>query len=229
MEINNETLGVAAEKVICDFSGLDASSIAHRSNAGLEIRILPLIQSALKLLPTLVKYQGDGRGYRGGQSKSTIDFTTIKGESLSVKTTKNSSFKLCPSECGQPGRETFDLYFGHLYQGKIDNSTFKQLVFAKVDQMLPIYLAHLFDCDYLLHVFIDSPSDGYRIFKKANLPQFKWNLNNFSFTRPSVSQWNESNTVRYNGITLGEFQVHNHRNSLKFRFNISNLAIVMGL
>ena len=50
-----------------------------------------------------------------------------------------------------------------------------------------------------------------------------WDINKFSFSQPTIDTWKESNTVYYDGVTLGEFQVHNNRNCFKFRFNFDNL------
>jgi hypothetical protein len=225
MEINNETLGQAAEKVICDLNGLDSSEFAHRSNENLERRITPIIKEALKELPRITQHVGLERGARGGQSKSTIDFYCGE-KTLSIKTTKNKSFKLCPSECGQPGANTFDLYFGHLYEGEIDHQKCKTLVINKIDEMIPIYLNHLFDCDYMLLVYVDSPGDGFHIYKKESIPVLEWNISKFSFTR-GLEDWNESTTIKYDNISIAEFQLHQHRNSYKFRFHILNLLKVI--
>lgn len=35
--------------------------------------------------------------------------------------------------------------------------------------------------------------------------------------------WNESNTVKYSNVSIGEFQVHNKRNCFKFRFNMDGI------
>jgi len=224
-KINNETLGQAAEKVICDLSGLDSSNFAYRSHPSLEDRITPIIQKALLNLPAITKHVGLESGTRGGQSKSTIDFY-CKERTISVKTTKNRSFKLCPSECGQPGSETFDIYFGHLYEGKINHQKCKTLVIQKIDKMIPIYLDHLFDCDYMLLVYVNSPNDGFYIYEKKSIPNIEWDINKFSFTR-GLNNWNESTTIKYGDISIAEFQLHQHRNSYKFRFHILNLFTVM--
>jgi hypothetical protein len=50
----------------------------------------------------------------------------------------------------------------------------------------------------------------------------RYHYDNFSFTK-NVRTWNESNTVKYNGVTIGEFQVHNHRDNFKFRFNMNGI------
>jgi len=227
MEINNESLGQTVEKVICDISHLDTSGVRHRSIPELEIIVNPLLVLACKELPLIVKHVGLERGDRGGQSKSTIDFYCKNGETISVKSTKTSSHKVCPSECGQPGRETFDIYFGHLYQGKVDYNKFKQVCLSNSYQMIPIYLDHLFDCDYLLWVYFGNEM-GCKIIKKKAIPLFKWDEKRFSFSK-SMQSWNESCTVYYDSITIGEYQAHNHRNCYKFRFNLKNLCRVLGV
>ena len=42
-----------------------------------------------------------------------------------------------------------------------------------------------------------------------------WEKEKFTFTRQTIEKWNESNTVKYDGISIGEFQVHNNRNCFK--------------
>ena len=58
---------------------------------------------------------------------------------------------------------------------------------------------------------------------KESIKEFCWKKEKFSFTRPTLEEWNESNTVKYDGLSIGEFQVHSNRNCYKFRFNLSNL------
>ena len=55
----------------------------------------------------------------------------------------------------------------------------------------------------------------------------KWDPSLFSFTKPSIELWNESNTIKYNNTSLGEFQVHKNRSSYKFRFNLENLEEII--
>ena len=224
-DINNETLGQTAEKVICDLSNLDSSHLLKRSDPYLEKRITPLVEDSLSKLPDITKHTGLEQGTRGGQSKSTVDFYA-NDITISVKTTKNRSFKLCPSECGQPGNETFDLYFGHLYDGKINNQKCKELVINKINHMIPIYIKHLFDCDYLLLIYINSPNDGFYIYEKNIIKDIYWEFKDFAFTR-GLDNWNESTTVKYKNLSIGEFQIHNHRNCYKFRFHILNLSKVI--
>lgn len=231
MDVNNESLGQTAEKVICDISGLDYSGLIGRSIPWLEIAIKPILEEACRKLPKIVRHVGLERGLRGGQSKSTIDFYFQSGETLSVKTTKNTNCKVCPSECGQPGGDTFDQYFHHLYDDlndKITYQKFKRLCLEKSHIMMPIYLKHLFDCDYLIWLYYDQKQKGFKIIKKSDITNFEWKKDNFTFSK-TYETWNESCTIKYDGITLGEYQVHNHRNNYKFRFNMNNLCAILGL
>ncbi len=86
----------------------------------------------------------------------------------------------------------------------------------------------LFDSDYLLWIKEDKNGDfSLDYFPKHYGCNFKWDPNKFSFTC-DLNSWNESNTVKYNGVTLGEFQVHKNRNCYKFRFDLSNLEKIIG-
>ena len=44
----------------------------------------------------------------------------------------------------------------------------------------------------------------------------------FTFTK-DLKNWNESTTIKYNNISIGEFQIHNNRNNIKFRYILENL------
>jgi hypothetical protein len=231
MDINNESLGQTAEKVICDLNGIDSSNLLRRSIPQLEIEIRPYLEDACKKLPKIVRHSGLESGNHGGQSKSVVDFYGINNETISVKTTKNSNCKVCPSECGQPGGGTFDRYFRHLYNDpneKITYDKFKALCLEKSHEMMPVYIEHLFDCDYLLWLYFDKRNKGYKIVEKKSISSFAWLKERFSFTK-DIGTWNESCTVKYDGLSIGEYQVHNHRNNYKFRFNLNNLCDVMNL
>jgi hypothetical protein len=227
MPINNESYGQTIEKIICDIYNLDSSEFQHRSVPELEPVLRPLALQACKVIPRIAKHVGLERGGRGGQSKSTVDFICCTGETISVKTTRNNSHKGCPSECGQPGQETFDMYFGHLYEKPVNYDKFKQLCLTKSHEMMPVYLEHIFDCDYLVWFSLEN-GGSFRIVRKKDLPKFRWLKNKFSFSK-TIETWNESCTVYYDGAAIGEYQVHNHRNCYKFRFNLKNLCNILGV
>jgi hypothetical protein len=224
-EITTETLGISAEKTICDMCGLDSSRIGHRSNKDIEEQLAPLLKEAIAELPKIEKYVGDKKGDRGGQSKSPVDFVSSSGETISVKTTWGGE-KVCPSECGQPGGETFDRYFGHIYEGHISYEKAKKLVLTQFHEMIPIYLEHLFDNDYLLFIKVTRQEMSYLIVKKQSICKRVWDRTLFSFSQ-TLGSWKESCTIKYRGITIGEFQLHQHRNNYKFRFNFDNLISII--
>ena len=166
----------------------------------------------------------------GGKAGALIDFSCENGETISVKTTRNS-YKICPSECGQPGADTFDEYFRHLYDDpddRISHQKFKTLCLAKSHEMMPIYLEHLFDCDYLLWLYFSEKDKGFKIIRRSDVSFFKWEKDEFSFTK-DINSWNESCTVKYDSVTIGEYQVHHNRNNYKFRFNMRNLCKLLAL
>lgn len=230
MSINNESLGITAEKVICDIYGIDSSILIGRSIPALEIQIKPYLIEALSKLPPIESYVGQDRENGGGQAKSPIDFIFKNKKTLSVKTNKTNT-KVCPSNCGQPGNQTFDRYFCHLYDNPNETITyerFKKLCLEKSHLMMPIYVVNTFECDYLLWLYFEDRKKEYKIINKEDVSHFEWKKEEFSFTK-TLASWNESCTVKYQRMTLGEYQVHNHRNNYKFRFNFDNLCLLLGL
>ena len=135
---------------------------------------------------------------------------------------------VCPPEVGQPSASTCYLYFMQLCDSnEINELSFKKMVYNHIDKMLNIYATHLFDSDYLLWIYQKKDKYFYNIFKKDYASNFKWKRENISFTKEKLEDWNESNTVKYNGISIGEFQVHKNRNCYKFRFNLKNLIKII--
>lgn len=101
------------------------------------------------------------------------------------------------------------------------------MVYKNIDKMLHIYATHLFDSDYLLWIYQKKDKFYYNIFNKDYAYNFVWNKEKITFTKRSIEDWNESNTVKYDGLSIGEFQVHRNRNCYKFRFNLANLIKVI--
>lgn len=152
------------------------------------------------------------------------DFILEGNKTLSLKT--NIGKMVCPPEVGQPGSQTAYKFFkAFVTQGYIDKDNFKSMVFEHINELIPIYISHLFDSDYLLRIYSKTNNHklAYEVLEKGFGTSLKWDLSNFSFSKDSIEKWNESNTVYYNRISLGEFQIHKNRNCFKFRFNFENL------
>ncbi len=93
-----------------------------------------------------------------------------------------------------------------------------------------MYWQNLFDCDYLLLFFnLDyrlNPLLNHKVFGRlAGNPLFLGGQ--FTFTQ-TLDSWNESNTVKYNGVVIGNFQVHRNRDCFKFRFDMDGVMKVLG-
>ena len=149
---------------------------------------------------------------------SRYDFT---GEqfpeiSLSAKTTKKDG-KVCPQVIGQPSKKKFCEFFeiDILY----DLEQIKEYIVNNVKKLLETYTQTTFDCPIIYYN------------KHKNLLWFvklKENINwlnsyiNFSHIIKN-KKWNESSCIIIGDITIGEFQVHNHRDCIIFRWSFEKL------
>jgi len=224
---NNEALGMTAEKVICDVVGLDGSAIAGRIDETYEYRLREPLAKVVRELPPITQWVGLERGVRGGQSKSAVDFRTADDKTISLKTNIKGSDKVCPPEVGQPSKATFERYFGHLCPPPIEPEDFKRLCVTSFSRMLPIYVQHLLDCDYLVWVVEGrDKSITAQVVSRRSLSRINWDSYEFRFTRvPPL--WTESTTVKVvldgKAESLGELQVHSNRGSYKFRLKLRTL------
>lgn len=229
VKITNETLGMSAEAAICDYFGLEKpESFARRVSKNIESALFPVVEDAFKILPPAIKHSGSTSGERGGQSKCSYDFVLKDDLTLSLKTNKGKM--VCPPEVGQPGAETCLLYFKNYFDKDLEKVTgdiFKKMVYGNIEKIMPIYVSHLFDSDWLLWIYETKNGYEFREISNKQIDEFEWKREKFSFTKQTIEEWNESNTVKYDGLSIGEFQVHKNRNCFKFRFNLANLLKLM--
>lgn len=221
-KITTETFGITAEKVICDIFDLPTpQEYLGRYSIPLSYDIRPTIQEAFTYLPDAIRSTGAEKGERGENSKCSYDFVLEGDKTLSLKT--NTGKMICPPEVGQPGATTCYLYFKDFIEGEeVTAESFKKMVFDHIAEIMPIYVAHLLDSDYLLWVYKRGDDYLSKIFESDFARNIVWKPELFSFTKPTLDLWNESNTVKYDGVSIGEFQVHNNRSCFKFRFNMEN-------
>lgn len=222
---NNETLGMSAESAICDYFSLpQPESFRTRCSETIKEKLSTVVKDAFELVPKAIKHTGSESGVRGQQSKCSYDFVLEGNKTLSLKTNKGKM--VCPPEVGQPGSKTCLLYFkDFLPDGltEVTSENFKKMVFNHISDIIPIYVEHLFDSDWLLWIYLEKSGYKFEAINQSDIKEYKWDKDKFSFTKPSIELWNESNTVKYNGITIGEFQIHTHRSCFKFRFHLANL------
>ncbi len=222
---SNETLGMSAEAAICDYFELDKpESFATRVMNSYVKKLMPAVEEAFTEIPDAIMHTGSTSGERGEQSKCSYDFVLEENKTLSLKTNKGKM--VCPPEVGQPGSKTCLLYFAKFMEvgtKEVTGDIFKKMVYAHIEELMPIYVEHLFDSDWLLWIFETKTGFDHLSISKDDIKEFVWERNKFSFTKPTIEEWNESNTVKYDGISIGEFQIHKNRNCYKFRFNMPNL------
>ena len=221
---NTETIGISAEYAICKKFNIEyPDSFDRRKSNKIVSELENVLDNAFKHLPKAIKHTGSDSGERRGASKCPYDFVLEGNKTLSLKT--NIGKMVCPPEVGQPNDTTFYLYFKDLIKGDlVDELVFKKLVLNNADKMLPIYTEHLFDSDFLLWIFNKEGIWDYKILKKNAGKDIVWIKDKISFTKPTLDEWNESNTIKYRGKRIGEFQFHHHRNCYKFRFDFENLT-----
>jgi hypothetical protein len=236
-EINNSLLGDTAELAICNVFELDSGLNNDRLLNNSDKMILKAFEKhytleKANLFPLKpVKYSGTEKRERGGHSKSGVDFFLENNATLSVKTNKSKSFKVCPPEVGQPSPKTFDLHFSEKgwYDGNMDEEKFRLLVTdkEKLSLLLSEYVKFLNECDYILwSLYLNENKIDSKLVGKCDLENITFNPNLIGYSNDFTDK--SSVTIKYgeNSFSLGEFQVHSARNSLKFRFNFNNLLSV---
>lgn len=236
-ETNNSLLGDTAELAICNVFGLDSGTQNDRLKNNSDKIILEAFEkhystnksTLFPLKPT--KYSGTEKRERGGHSKSGVDFYLENNTTLSVKTNKSKSFKVCPPEVGQPSPKTFDLHFSSKgwYDGNMDEEKFRLLVKDKVklSLLLSEYVKFLNECDFLLwSLYLNEKNISSKLVGKTDLENITFNPNLIDYSNDFTEK--SSVTIKYgqDNFSLGEFQVHSARNSLKFRFNFNNLLSI---
>jgi len=224
-----EQVGISAEIAIGDLAGVPIDEF-YRSRGRPELiqHIGPAMAATVARIPRPIDHiAGD---------QNPVDFLLEGGKTLSVKSNMRAAGKIAPQKIGQPTSNTFWSLLPQLVPEGIDVNKlsyvesailFKQVALTNTTELLTAYWKNLFECDYLIYVcdvLTDSDkltsAPTVRLYEKSQSPQ--WDKSKISFSR-SLRDWNESCTVKYNYCSIGEFQIHNHRNCFKFRFNLSGL------
>lgn len=237
MATNNESIGISAEVAIAKSYGVP---ITPHYESRAEQKIVNLLMNnndivkifEKECIPNPVKHIAEGQ--------NPVDFILQNEKTLSVKTNQEKLGKVAPQIIGQPTAETYFSYLEKTFSGfSLQNTLnkenlpdtyenrsyiFKKISINNVTSVINMYWKNMFDCDYYLHLFnLDNnsnPLENYVLLGKEQPPE--WKESQFTFTQ-SLNSWNESNTLKYCGISIGEFQVHRHRNCFKFRFNMKGI------
>ena len=234
--LNNEQVGVSAEIAIADvFKIIINDQYRNRGVQELTNTIKPMVAGIFKInrIPSPVRHTAE--------NQNTVDFRLEGNKTLSVKTNKQKLGKAAPQKIGQASSNTWYsilaerlgiAYIPTAYPEKV--KLFKIIALTRIEELLGIYWEYMFDCDFLVHIFnivysndFPTADPKYIVVKKTSTPI--WDPRKITFTKMTVAEWNESNTVKYeyDGIAIGEFQVHNNRDNFKFRFNMAGIYRLM--
>lgn len=146
------------------------------------------------------------------------DFVSIDDDKihLSAKTTKKDA-KVCPQVIGQPSKKKFCEFFGIDLLYNLEQ--IKNYIETNVKSLLEIYTLNTFDCPI---VYYNKHKNTLLFIKLKEI--INWANYDISFSHNIKNKkWNESSCIIINGITIGEFQIHNHRDCIKFRWAFEKL------
>jgi len=165
-----------------------------------------------------------------GNTNNKVDFLckSLNNDieyTLSVKSNINSKHLVCPQVLGQCSFNTFIKFIKEIKNIIIQDFTqLKDFISNNLLFLFNTYYTSLFSCDYLLWIKKNTgngnDSINYKILSKKNLDYLV--STNFTLSN-SLNNWNSSKCLRYNNRTIGIFQFHNKRNTIKFRFYLDNL------
>jgi len=218
---NTETIGITCEYSICNIFFIKTlPNLRSRINISLKEQITPILDNEISKYFNITNYVGNKNG--------PVDFITDNNENISLKT-NISGDKIAPQNIGQATKKKFCEYFK--ISKEYTDHQIKEYIIININKILQEYVKNLFCCDYLIYLSTKINKDKTELnVKSINIFENKISkqLNNIikksniTFTK-YLDNWNESTTVKVNNISIGEFQIHNNRDNIKFRFNLKNL------
>tara|TARA_B100000575_G_scaffold292390_1_gene300607 strand:- start:861 stop:1739 length:879 start_codon:yes stop_codon:yes gene_type:complete len=229
--LNNETIGQTAEQAMSDIYGI-------KSNIN-PCRISHIYLSKLK--NTLNNFKQTHFGINiieaCGSKNNNVDFKCRDGKTLSLKSLKNNSGKICPQIIGQMTLKRWDETYKleRISTGSQEyNSQRYEYIQNNIETYLNNMLDNLYCCDYLLVISNCNSTPNWTLFNKITKHKFFTDKSRYiSYSRPYyIQNWNETKK-QFNGFstsirllydnknyTVGELQFHNcGRCGIKFRFN----------
>ena len=217
---NNETFGMTVEKAICEIYELKNNIDNIRIDKKIINEIKPLLVKYLNNLKSKPNEYGGGPEY---------DFMMDNGKNMQVKTNFNSSDKVCPPKIGQCTKKTFISNIAKKINEDIElnnDNDIKNFIFNNTKKILKLYIDAYYTSDYILYIKKPKNKDYFiTLYDKINFDEKLLEKCEISFTK-NPTDWNESSTLRiiykYKKYSIGEFQIHNNRDGVKFRFNRHN-------
>jgi adenine-specific DNA-methyltransferase len=225
---NTEQLGILVERAMCDIVNIPFNT--KRKYDALSDEITNDINETVG--PMLKRMKLD----HVGNLNKTYDFIDnndlLKPKTVSVKTIMSGN-KICPQNIGQCSLNRLNTKL------QLDIKTKAEMKGYFLDNkkdMLQKYLVNCFCCDMTI-VYKFDKGCVYVINKQKDEINIRFDDALCFSTSKTLSEWNESNTIYVENnaggnvnnlnaarLSLGEFQIHNNRDCIKFRFNIETLV-----
>ena len=209
MVLQTEDLGKKFEMGICLLYGIPYDGKYKYSMVEAE-KLRDRLNPLLDVFPHALQHTA--------KNGSRYDFTgaTEPAIRLSAKTTKKDG-KVAPQVIGQPSRKKFCDVF-EIDKTRSENlSEIKQYIETNVSSMLDKYFETTFDCPIIYYNEHKNVLQFIRLITKID-----WSLQIIHFTKTGAA-WNESSSIKIGKTTIGEFQVHSHRDCIKFRWSFEKL------
>lgn len=174
-------------------------------------------EKLLYKLPIIFPYKLKHIASKGNK----YDFGSDDGQIyLSAKTTKKDA-KVCPQVIGQPTKKKFCEFFN--IESGYSLEQIKQYIQTNTISLLDTYLLNTFDCPVLYYNKRKKMILFIKLKEKIN-----WINYEILFSHILKNKvWNESSTININvngrKVSIGEFQVHNNRDCIKFRWCFEKL------
>jgi len=216
-KVMTEDLGKIFEKAICLLY-----EIEYDGKYKYSVNEAEIIKQKIHKLKEVFPYQLKHVAKNGNK----YDFVVVGEEGvlqLSAKTTKKDG-KVCPQVIGQPSKQKFCKYFDiedayNSEQKYYDLEKIKHYIQENVNKMLHIYAANTFDCPI---VYYNKHTNKILFIRRKTDIDWTNYLITFSHLIKNKA-WNESSSIIIGNTTIGEFQIHNHRDCIKFRWAFEKL------
>jgi hypothetical protein len=193
--LRTEDLGKTVEYALCLLYGLE-----YIGNFKYDLDRANKIKGRFEAVKDILKIKNFV-----GKTNNYSDFILEDGSGLSVKSNKCNSYKIAPQIIGQTTKNKFKQYFNC-------DDRIKVFVKDNLDKVLNEYCKYTFEQTLL---YYNEKYDDVCIYKLKN----PITIEGAYFYN---EKWRESATIKYKNLTIGEFQIHNHRNCVKFRFQLDN-------
>ena len=207
----NEKFGIVFEMAICLLY-----NIKYNGNFKYSIDEANYIKNKIEKLKNIHPFNME----HVARTCDIYDFTSDNiYHNLSAKTNTHNSQRICPQIIGQTTIKKWCEYF------EIDPilpvNEIKMYIADNIHKILFKYFQNTFHCP-IIYYYKNSKNVKILYIKLKN--NIDWNKYDIIFTHIIKNKnWNESTSIKINDTTIGEFQVHNHRNCIKFRWSFMKL------